>query len=295
VPVIPVSDDLDPRLGDYRNLPDRELLTRRGLFIAEGRLVVERLLARRGWVTRSVLVTDTARIALHDVLEARTDVPVYVVSPELMSGVAGVHIHRGALAVGERPAPGRWQDLAAPANRLVVLERIGNADNVGAIFRAAAAFGVDGVLLDAASADPLYRKAIRTSMGAALAVPFAKIGIGEDPGTSPAAGVADVVRELGATGWTVVGLTPSPSAPVLSAAVADLGNHRVAFLVGHEGDGLTPGAFDACQSFARIPMPGRDPAGVDSLNVAMAVAIALYELTRNASCAASWRPEVRAH
>ncbi len=289
LPVTPILDAHDPRLADYRNLPDRDLLERHGLFIAEGRLIVERLLTNRTWVTRSVLVTDAARSALSAVLEARPDVPTYVVPQALMNGITGISIHRGALAVGARPTPRRWQDVVAQAQRIVVLERIGNADNVGGIFRAAAAFGIDAVLLDAATADPLYRKAIRTSMGAALAVPFARFGpasagsdaVGQGSATSPRdESFADGLREIGAAGWTTVGLTPSPDAPVLTSALDGLRNQRVAVVVGHEGEGLTPGTLTACHRLARIHMPGRVTANVDSLNVAIAAAMAFYELTR---------------
>jgi tRNA G18 (ribose-2'-O)-methylase SpoU len=246
VPVIPVADPLDARLEHYRNVPDGELLAQRGLFIAEGRLVVERLLTSPAWETRSVLVTETARAALHDVLEAREDLAVYVAPQALLNAVAGLNIHRGALAVGRRPVPRPWQAVAEGTSRIVALERIGNPDNVGAIFRSAAAFGVGGVLLDTASADPLYRKAIRTSMGATLAIPFASIV--PEPGVAPTTALADTLGGLGNAGWTVVGLTPTSDAPALSAALSDLRNARVAFLVGHEG--ATASRESRCQAGA---------------------------------------------
>src|SRR6185295_1186375 len=148
---------------------------------------------------------------------------------------AGFNIHRGCLAIGERPAPVSWETLARGARRLVALERVGDADNVGAIFRAAAAFGAGGVLLDQTCADPLYRKAVRTSMGAALEVPFAD-------------GVAlpETIDALKGEGWTVVGLTPAPSAPSLQDVVFVTHANRVVVVLGHEGEGLTTGALGAC-------------------------------------------------
>ncbi len=299
-----IVDALDPRLADYRNLPDRDLRDRRGVFIAEGRFIVERLLASRAWTTRSAMITEAAGSALRAALEARPDVPVYVVPQALMLGITGIAIHRGALAAGVRPSPRRWQDVVAQSRRIVVLERIANADNVGAIFRAAAAFGIDAVLLDSATADPLYRKAIRTSMGATLAVPFGTIG--PDAAGSDSAGprsasspttvppttdvLPDGLGQLRAAGWTVVGLTPSPDATILAAALDGLRNQRVAFVVGHEGDGLTPSALNACNRLARIQMPGPPTTSVDSLNVATATTLALYELTRHDAGAVTTRP-----
>jgi tRNA G18 (ribose-2'-O)-methylase SpoU len=271
--IIHVTNPREPRLADYANIPDAELLARRGIFIAEGRLIVERLLRDRAWEVRSVLVTSAALTALSAALEARPDVPVFVVPQAIVAEITGVNIHRGALAAGVRPLPRDWSGVAAGARSLVILERLANADNVGAIFRAAAAFGISGVLLDSATTDPLYRKAMRTSMGAALAVPFAVTG--DAPDTVPA-----VLRLLGASGWSVIGLTPAPEAAPLVEVLSTTGNQRVAIVVGHEGDGLTTDAREACRQLARIPMPGHASAQMDSLNVSTAAAIAFYELSR---------------
>ena len=170
-----VTDPDDERLADYRNVPDPELLERRGVFVAEGRLVVRRLLTGSRFTARSVMVTETGLASLADALEDADSIPVYVVPQPLMNDVTGFNIHRGCLAIGERRADDDWR-LAVLARRdcLVALERVGNADNVGSVFRNAAAFGVDAVLIGPACADPLYRKAIRTSMGAVLSVPFAR-------------------------------------------------------------------------------------------------------------------------
>ena len=265
VPVFEVTGTDDPRLADYRNVPDPDLLRSRGLFIAEGRHVVRRLLTSTRFRTRSLLLTPAARLGLADVLSSAPSLPVFVVSQEAMNSVTGFNIHRGCLAAGERPAPARWEDVAAGAARLVVAEQVANADNVGGIFRNAAAFGAGGVLLGPACADPLYRKAIRTSMGATLQAPFAAM---ED-------WPADLSR-LKALGFGLWALTPSADARPLWHEDPPA---RVALLVGHEGEGLSEAALAAADVRARIPMAE----GADSLNVATAVAVALYEITASTS------------
>ena len=267
MPVLSIDDAGDPRLADYIGIPDPQLARARGVFVAEGRLVVRRLLASR-FVTRSVMVTPTALDAVATELGDRNDLPVFVVPPTVMNAVAGFNIHRGCLAIGERPAPVAWDDLAGvrrgppAADVLVALEHVGNADNVGATFRAAAAFAAGGVLLDDGCADPLYRKAIRTSMGAALHVPFAT----EVPWTEALAG-------LRRDGWAIVGLTPAPGAAPIREVCTRTPGTGVVLVLGHEGDGITSATAEACTHLARIPMSG----GVDSLNVAMAAGVALYE------------------
>lgn len=171
MPITRIDDPGDGRVTDYRNIPDPELVERQGVFVAEGRLVVRRLLESSGWTTRSVMVTETALASIRDLLIERQHLAVYVVSQPVMSTVTGFDVHRGCLAVGERRPPRQWQRVAAQARLVVALERIGNPDNVGSVFRSAKAFGADGVLLGPSCADPLYRKAIRTSMGATLAGP----------------------------------------------------------------------------------------------------------------------------
>src|SRR5688572_15045267 len=150
---VTIDDPGDARLDDYRNIPDGELVARRGIFVAEGRLVVSRLLTESPLATRSVMVTEAARTSLADVFAARPEVPVFVVPQSVVDGVAGLHIHRGCLAIGVRPEPRPWQDVTAATDApslLVILERVANADNVGGVFRNAAAFGADAVLLDPA-------------------------------------------------------------------------------------------------------------------------------------------------
>ena len=258
-----VNDESDERIADYGNVPDPELLARRRLFVAEGRLVVRRLLTASGLPVRSVLVTDPALAALGDAFAGRPDVPVYVVPQRVMDGVAGFHIHRGCLALGERRPPGDWQAVVRVARRVAILERLGNADNVGSVFRNAAAFGLDGVLIGPSCADPLYRKAIRTSMGAALTLPFTR--------AEPWPGI---LRRLRDDGWIVVAMVPASGAPSIRDVFAVTARERVAVVIGHEGEGLTHEALDACEHHARIPIAE----AVDSLNAATAAAIAFYEL-----------------
>jgi tRNA G18 (ribose-2'-O)-methylase SpoU len=253
----------DHRLEDYRNLSDPELAGRSGAFIAEGRLVVRRLLTASRFRTRSIMVTEPALAAIRDLVERHADLPVFVVSQTAMNAVTGFNIHRGCLAVGERRPTGDWRAVTSRARRLLVLERVANADNVGALFRNAAAFRVEGVLLGIACADPLYRKALRTSMGAALTLPFAT--------ASPWPGTLDSLRQAG---FRVVGMTPQRKASTLLDVCRAISGTPFALLVGHEGDGLTEDAMSRCDHLARIPMKN----GVDSLNVATAAAVALYQL-----------------
>jgi tRNA G18 (ribose-2'-O)-methylase SpoU len=256
--IIHVASLSDPRLDDYRNVPDPELLRDRGIFVAEGRQVVRRLLTESRFTTRSLLVTDAAHDSLADLLPHIGHLPVFVVSQEALNAITGFNIHRGCLAIGERAPTPPWQAIARDARRLVVLEHVSNADNVGSVFRNAAAFGVDGVLLGPSCADPLYRKAIRTSMGAALRVPFAMLG--DWP--------SDLFT-LKALGIRVVALTPSPGAPTLGEVKPPA---RWALLLGHEGEGLSEDAQVHADLRVRIPMVE----GFDSVNVSTAAAIALY-------------------
>jgi tRNA G18 (ribose-2'-O)-methylase SpoU len=264
LPVFTITDPSDPRLADYRNIPDPELIHERGLFVAEGRLVVRRLLLESRFTARSMLLTTAGHESLADALVGREDLPVYLVEPPVVQAITGFDIHRGCLAIGERAEAAAWEDVIGGARTLVLLERVTNADNVGGIFRAAAAFGADAVLLDRGTLDPLYRKAIRTSMGAALVTPFARVD-----------SCSGAIHALRRRGVATIALTPRSDAPSLRD-VRDAVPHRpVAIAVGHEGDGLTAATIDACEFRARIPISS----AVDSLNVATAAAVALYELT----------------
>ncbi len=256
----------DPVLGDYVGLTDVALRSRRepaeGLFIAEGDKVIRRALAA-GYGMRSMLLEDKWLPAMADVVAA-VDAPVYVADLDVLTAVTGYSVHRGALAaMNRRPLPDPF-DVAADARRLVVLEEVNNHTNVGAILRAAAALGVDAVLLDSRSADPLYRRAVKVSMGAVFAVPWARL-------PDWPAGL-DRLRDMG---FTVLALTPDVAAVPLDELPASASD-RVALVLGAEGPGLSEGALAAADLRVRIPMS----AGVDSLNVAAAAAVACYALSR---------------
>jgi tRNA G18 (ribose-2'-O)-methylase SpoU len=256
---------IDQRLQWYRGVRDPELLARGGRFIAEGRTVVTRLLADPRWHVESVLVSPAARAALGPVLASRPDVAVFVLEVSRLVDLAGYNIHRGCLAVAFR---GRARDLAevvaaAPHPlTLLGLEGLADADNVGACFRHAAAFGVDAVVLDAACADPLYRKAIRTSMAASLRVPFVR-----------GSAWNGMLAWLRSQDVKSVGLTPRGSEGELARSPGALRDAaRVVVMVGNEGRGLTPQTQEACDLRLRIEMDG----AIDSVNAATAAAIALH-------------------
>ena len=263
-------DDLDdPRVAEYRNLPDPALLRDHGLFVAEGRQVVRHLLASGRFRAKSVLVSPAALESLREAIDARPVLPVYVLGVERLAALVGFNLHRGCLALGERPAAmavDTWWRDAAPSRLVVAVERVGNADNMGALFRNALAFGAGGILLSPGCCDPLYRKSIRVSTGAALRLPYAV----DDrwPGS---------LRALQAEGVRVLAMTPRADARELDDALASIEpGAAVALLVGHEGDGLGDEAMDAAGERVRIALAP----GVDSLNAAAAAAIALHACRR---------------
>ncbi len=261
--MIEIASLADARVSDYTYVGQPDWLRDQGLFVAEGRLVVRRLFEAPSFTVRSVLITPTALAALDDVLDP-TRCPVYVCQQEMMDRLAGFNFHRGCLAIGERPAPVEPASRFQSAQRLLALEGVGNPDNVGGLFRVAAAFGVDGVLLDRTSGDPLYRKAIRTSMGAVFKVPFAR-----------AAKWPDTLAAFRAAGADVVALTPNSSATPLSAyARTRSPRQRIVLMLGAEGPGLTAGTINAATITVRIPIA----TGVDSLNVVVAAGITLAAL-----------------
>jgi tRNA G18 (ribose-2'-O)-methylase SpoU len=264
MPLIHLDGPADARIADYRSLSDAQLLRCRGLFVAEGRLVVERVIADR-FSLRSLLINETNRRALSDALASvSSDVPVFLCDTRDFEEITGFNFHRGCLALVARPAPTAPCELFRQARTIVVLEHATNADNVGGVFRNAAAFGVGGVLLSPTCCDPFYRKAIRTSMGTTLRVPFATVD--EWP-----SGLAD----LRATGFTLVALSPRPSAQTLDQFVESDRSPRLALLFGTEGEGLSDGAIAAADALIRIPMSDK----VDSLNLAVASGIALSRLS----------------
>jgi len=265
VAVVRVDGPGDPRVREFTAVADAELLQARGVFVAEGRLVVERLLGDRRWRIRSMLLSDAARRALESALAAAAaDVPIYLCEAADFSGITGYNIHRGCLALVERPEAMTVDALIEKARTVVVLEAVANADNMGGVFRNAAAFGVDAVLLGAASCDPLYRKAIRTSMAAVLRVPFART-----------ADVPNLLGLLRAHAFTTVALTPREPAVDLETFARAPRSARMAIVVGAEGDGLAA-ATEACADIrVRIPISPQ----IDSLNLATATGIALYRLS----------------
>jgi len=257
----------DPRVAAYRGLRDGELVRSRGLFVAEGRLVVRRVLDDRRYRVQSALVNEAALRDLNaELATLEDDVPIFVGDARQLAEIAGYEVHRGCLAMVHRPPDTRADDLIAAAQSLVILEAVTNADNVGGVFRNAAAFGVDGVLLSPTCCDPFYRKAIRTSMGAALRVPFARAAAGDWPG---------ILARVRVAGFTTIALTPrAPSGTVDAYAATRRRPARQALMVGTEGAGLSPDAEAAADHRLRIPMAG----SVDSLNLAVATGIALHAL-----------------
>lgn len=266
---VPIDSADDPRLADYTRLTDVGLRTSleaaHGLFIAEGTKVIARALAA-GYPVRSLLLARSRLADLTDLEAAGAgDVPVYVVPDEVAERVTGYRVHRGALASLRRTELPAVGDILRDARRIVVLEDLVDHGNVGAIFRCAAALGVDAVLLSPRCADPLYRRSVKVSMGAVFAIPYARM-------TEWFEGLA----ELKNSGFTVLGLTPDENArPLTSASVRD----KVALLLGTEGDGLSARWLHEADEAVRIPMhPAAREKGVDSLNVVAAAAIACHML-----------------
>jgi tRNA G18 (ribose-2'-O)-methylase SpoU len=264
VPVLQISDPDDERIGDYRALTDVELRTKweppNGLFIAEGELVIHRAL-RGGYRLRSVLV-DEKRV--EQLAELPPGTTVYAGTQPVLEAITGFHVHRGVLASFHRRALPTLAELIARARRLVVLEGLNTHTNLGALFRSAAALGFDAVALSPTCADPLYRRAVRVSMGEVFAIPYAR--------AEPWPQALGTIRDAG---FTLLAMTPAPDATALHRLTAA---HRAkpALLLGAEGPGLTRQAVEASDVRVTIPMQH----GVDSLNVATAAAVAFWELFR---------------
>ncbi|MGH8861350.1 MAG: TrmH family RNA methyltransferase [Jatrophihabitantaceae bacterium] len=259
--VIEVADPGDPRLDDFRDLMDADVRPdRRGIVIAEGLNVVTRL-ARSAYPMRAVIGVPKRIEALRWELADR-EVPAYVCDKWTLSDVVGFRVTRGVLAAASRPHPPDPQHLLATARCVVVLEGLNDFENLGALFRNAAAFGIDAVVLDQTCADPLYRRSVRVSMGHVLRVPFAVL-----PGAWP-----DALEQVKRHGLRLLAMTPREEADDLRALPAP---PRWALMLGAEGPGLSEGALDAADQLVRIPMAG----GVDSLNVATAGAVAFSYLT----------------
>jgi len=254
---IPVRIDTldDPRVADYRHVTSPAHLLERSLFVVEGRLVVERLLALPQWTTHSVLVTKAAADSIGATLD-RAAAPVYLADQALMNDIAGFNIHRGCLALAARqPTRARDRGVATHGRRVLILEGVSNPDNIGGLFRSAEAFGVDLVVLGPECADPFSPKAVRASMGSIFARPPARAGFGE----------------LGGTRVALDSRASHPCGDVPRPAVLCLGGER---------EGLPDDVLANADVTARIPLREGGP---ESLNVAAAAAIGLYEL--QACCA----------
>lgn len=260
--IIPIDDPEDPRIAAYRQIRERDLVGRNGCFIAEGEVVLKVLLTGGRHQPLSLLIAEKRIAALAPLLDqVPAAVPVYGAGQPVLDAIAGFPLHRGILALGRRaplPAAAALLGGLGPRALVVVLLGIANHDNVGGIFRNAAAFGADAVLLDAASCDPLYRKAIRVSVGTSLMVPYARLTVGED-----------VLGLLAAAGFEALALSPSGTTPLARLTRPD----RPALLLGAEGPGL-PAEILAKTRTISIAMA----AGVDSLNVATTSGIVLHHL-----------------
>jgi tRNA G18 (ribose-2'-O)-methylase SpoU len=271
IPEIVQSCD-DPRLEPFLRVRDRDALGesgRPGLFVGESPLVIEAMLCTPGIETIAVLASERQRdraVALVH-RSARTPPPALLLAPdEVLNAVVGFDIHRGFLAVGRRPAARSVREVVPPVPRdslLLVVEEINNIDNIGQLFRNAAAFGCDAVLLSPGCHDPLYRKSLRVSCGHALRVPFARSDSWD----------ADLRWLVSEAGFALLGMTGGGELALRDAAAAlrDAGTRRVAVLVGAEFSGLRPGTLAACSHRVRIPMAE----GVDSLNVGVAAGVVL--------------------
>lgn len=255
LPPIEILDPGDPRVADYRRLKERWLNAEGGRFVAESERVVRRLVGS-GLRVHSVLLTGPRLATLADALEG--PFPVYLAPQALLDDVAGFHVHRGCLAVGERPAA---VEVPSGARTLVIVEDLTDVDNLGAIARHTAAFGADALVLSPRCADPFYRKAIRVSLGAVFALPIVRLPRWPE----------DLAR-LRAGGISLVAAVLDPDATPLGRFRRP---PRVGFLLGAEGPGLTPAARALCDHRVTIPMSP----GADSLNVATAAAIFLYALS----------------
>jgi tRNA G18 (ribose-2'-O)-methylase SpoU len=256
----------DPRVADYVGLTDGARRMKHeagaGFFIAEGEKVIART-AAAGYPPRSVLLSPQ-RLADLSPAVAALQCPVYVASYDVLQAVTGFHVHRGALASFGRLPLRTPAEVLATATRVVVMEAVTNHTNLGAVFRSAAALGMDGVLLSPTSCDPLYRRTVRVSMGQVFSVPYAFLDRWPEG-----------IQDLRTAGFRVLALTPDPAASTLSDIEVG-SDEKVALLFGAEGPGLTEEVLAASDERVRIPMAG----GVDSLNVGAAAAVACWVLGR---------------
>lgn len=272
--LIAVNDAADPRLADYAGLSDRLGVQRGNRFICEGRLIVEHLVLS-GYPIRSVFLAENWLERMGPTLRSLpSGTPIYIAPEPVLDGIVGFAFHRGILACGEIPHPPTVTELLRTSSRLVILEDLSNHDNMGSIFRSASAlwannqssgvWGGVGVLLSPGCCHPLYRKSVRVSMGHALRIPFGPFE--HWPG-----GLA-AIKEAG---FALLGLTPGPGSVELRHAREHLAGRKVALILGAEGPGMTDGALAQVDLRVRIDIAPH----ADSLNVAVAAAIAMYHLT----------------
>lgn len=256
--VVPVDDRGDPRLVEVSGLNDAQARAvteaEHGCFVVEGLLVLEAVVLQSPYRLRSVLVSESKLDRVLDVL-GDTDVDVFVGTPALLESVTGFPIHRGIIASAARIPLPTVDSLLADASRIALVEGLNDHENMGAMFRNAAAFGVDAILVDPTAADPLYRRSVRVSMGHLLHVPWTRTE-----------SLPDGLAPLRDAGFTTVALTPGGETSIHDLPPID----RLAWLVGAEGPGLAGATMDAADIRVRIPIRS----AVDSLNVATAAAIA---------------------
>jgi tRNA G18 (ribose-2'-O)-methylase SpoU len=263
---IRIDDAGDPQIAGFTNIRERDLRRSEGRFIAEGTVVL-RMLAeahrrRAGFAAEAVLILENRLEGIEDILALYPDdIPVYVAAKSVMNAIAGFDIHRGVLALGRREEARDAEALlkSLPSNALVVAASgIANHDNIGAIFRNAAAFGANAILLDETCCDPLYRKALRVSVGSVLSIPYMRDG-----------STAEIITKLNAAGFSLWGLSPSGETDIRAIAPAE----RMALLTGTEGEGLPPSILASIRTARIAQAPG-----LDSLNAATATGIALFEI-----------------
>jgi tRNA G18 (ribose-2'-O)-methylase SpoU len=270
---IAIDSSTDPRIAAYRNLKDRDLRSlsgqdaHHGMFVLEGLTVIEKALAGSLYPIQSLLIAENRKDRLATLAAMhKFEGPVYVAAAGVMDHITGFPMHRGVLGIGLRPPPGTPTELIAstlqgePRTRIMVLCGIANHDNMGGLFRNAAAFGVSAVLLDGACCDPLYRKAIRVSVGASLLVPFAR-----DEDSSA------LLDFLASRGVRLLALATEGASDL--GKTKNLSSIPVALIMGAEGSGLSPQIVARCEAVRIAMVPG-----FDSLNVATASGIALHHL-----------------
>jgi len=266
--LIEITDPGDPRIAEFTSIRERDLTGRHGQFVAEGTVVLSMLAkahGRAGAVRAEKLLLLNNRVAgLSELIgQFSPDVPVYVASAAVLDAIAGFHLHRGVLALGSRTVPPDLDAMIAglPEDALVLVGcGISNHDNIGALFRNAAGFTADAVLLDATCCDPLYRKALRVSVGSVLTMPYAR--------QESAEAVLGALAQAGFEIWAL-----SPAGAVEIGAIAP--GRRVALVMGTEGEGLPAAILDHFRSARIAQAPG-----LDSLNVGTASGIALYAIAR---------------